>query len=135
MEDWVKSITLLATFGASDNVVLISPDIIRAALTLQPAIDTIQNGFKKTRSLTAPEIHDYREVRHCLSVDDGLVLLDQRIVILTSQRAKVLRSLHSARQEVGMKACSNEYVYWPGMDAPIRNTRAGCTYCSRTAPT
>ena len=44
-------------------------------------------------------------MRHCLSVDDELVLLDHRIVIPTSQHTNVLLSLHSAHQgEVGMKA-------------------------------
>ena len=98
-------------------------------------IDTIQNGFEKTRSLTAPEIHVYWEVRHCLSVDIGLVLLDHRIVIPTSQRANVLRSLHSAHQgEVGMKARANESVYWPGMNASICNARASCMFCTKIAP-
>ena len=139
MDDRVKSTTLLATFRASDNIVLISPDIIHAAgrsnLQYNKLKDTIQNGFQKMHSLTAPKIHKYWEVRHYLSVDDGLVLLDQRIVITTSQHAKVLQSLHSVHQEdVGMKACANESVYWLGMNTSIHKTRAGCTYCSRIVP-
>ena len=131
MDDWVKSTTLLSSFGASDNVALISPDAIRAAgyndLQYKRLIETIQNGFEKTCSLTALEIREYWEVRHHLSVDDGLVLLYHRIVIPTYQRANVLRSLHSAHQgEVGMKARANESVYWPGMNASICNTRASC---------
>ena len=95
----------------------------------------IQIGFKKTRSLTAPEIHECWEVKHRLSIDDGLVLLDQKIVIPTSQCAKVLWSSHSAHQgEVGVKAYANESVYWPEMNASIHNTWAGCTYCSKIAP-
>ena len=63
------------------------------------------------------------------------MLLDQRIVIPTFQRAKVLRSLHSAHQGEGvMKARANESIYWSGMNTSIRNTRASCTYCSKTAP-
>ena len=127
MDDRVKSISLLSSFGASENIALISPDAIRTAghndLQYKKLIETIQNGFEKTRSLTAPEICEYWEVRHRLIVDDGLVLLDHRIVIPTSHRANVLRSLHSTHQgEVGMKACANESVYWPGMIASIRNT-------------
>ena len=118
---------------------LISPDIIHAAGRNDPQynklIDTIQNGFQKTHSLTAPKIHEYWEERQHLSVDNGLELQDQRIGIPTSQCAKALWSLHSAHQgEVGMKARANESVYWPGMNASIRNTRACCTYCSMIAP-
>ena len=69
------------------------------------------------------------------NVDDGLVLLDHRIVIPTSRRANVLRSLHSAHQdEVGMKVCANESVYWPGMNTSICSTRASCMFCTKIAP-
>ena len=139
MDNCVKSTTLLSSFRASDNVALISADAIRAAgrndLQYKKLIDTIQNGFEKTRSLTAPEIREYWEVRHCLSMDDGLVLLDHRIVIPTSQCANVQRSLHPTHQgEVGMKARANESVYWPGMNASIRNPRVSCMFCSKIAP-
>ena len=134
MDNWVKSL-----FGASDNVALISPDAICAAgrsdLQYKKLIDTIQNGFEKTCSLTAPEICHYLEVRHRFSVDDGLVLLNHRIVISTSQRANILHSLHSTHQgEVDMKARTNESVYWPGMNISIRNTRATCMFCTKIAP-
>ena len=91
-----KSTTLLATFETSDNIVLTSPDLIRAVLHSDPwynkIIEIVRKGFPKTRNLTAPEVHEYWVVRHQLSVDDGLVLSDQRIVIPTSQRPKVLGS-------------------------------------------
>ena len=139
MDDWVASTTTMATFGANNNTALTSPDLIRAAGHSDPQyielIKTIQKGFPRTRILTAPGIREYWEVRHRLSVDNDLALLDQRIIIPTSQRTKILRSLHSAHQgEVGMKARANESVYWPGMNASIRTTRANCTECSRIAP-
>ena len=139
MDDWVKSTTLLSSFRASDNAALISPDTIHAAghndLQYKKLIETIQNGFEKTRSLTAPKIREYWEVRHCLSMDDGLVLLNHRIVIPTSHRANVLRSLHSAHQgEVCMKAHVNESIYWPGMNTSIHNTRASCMFCTNIVP-
>ena len=34
-----------------------------------------------------------------------------------------------------MKARANESVYWPGMNASIRNTRASCMFCTKFAPT
>ena len=121
------------------DILLTSPDLIHAAGLSNPQynklIETIRKRFPKTRSLTAREIHEYWEVRHCLSVDDGLVLPDQRIVIPTSQCAKVLHCLHSTHQgEVSMKARANESVYWPRMNASIRNIRANCMVCSKIAP-
>ena len=63
------------------------------------------------------------------------MLLDHRIVIPTSQRANVLCSLHSTHQgKVGMKAHTNESVYWLGMNASICNIRASCMFCTKIAP-
>ena len=129
----------MARFGANSNTALTSPDLIRAAGHSDPQyiklIKTIQRGFPTTRSLAVPEVREYCEVRHRLSADNDLALLDQRIIIPTSQRTKILRSLHSAHQgEVSMKARANESVFWPGMNASIRTTRANCTGCSKIAP-
>ena len=47
----------------------------------------------------------------------------------------MLRCLHAAHQGVvGMKARANESVYWPGMDASIRNHRESCGTCVKIAP-
>ena len=51
------------------------------------------------------------------------------------QHAKILWSLHSTHlRDVGMKARANKSDYWHGMNASIRNTRVGCTFCSKIAP-
>ena len=75
-----------------NNIAIISPDLIRAAGRGDPQfkklISVIQQGFPKTRNLTALEIRGYWEVRHRLSTDNGLVLLDRRILIPKSQREK-----------------------------------------------
>ena len=73
---------------------------------------TIDNGFPNGRQETPPTIREYWEVRNQLSNDNGLILLDWRIVIPTSQRKNILKSLHSAHQGVvGMKTRANESVY------------------------
>ena len=87
------------------------------------------------RNLTEPDIRDFWEVRHRLSNDQGLVLMDRRIVIPKPLRKKILHCLHSAHQGVdGMKARANDSVYWPGMNASIRNFRANCSFCTTIAP-
>ena len=61
--------------------------------------------------------------------------MDRRIVIPKPLRKKILHCLHSAHQGVdGMKARANDSVYWPGMNASIRNFRANCSICTTIAP-
>ena len=95
---------------------------------------TIDNDFPNSQA-TLPTIQEYWEVRNRLSNDNGLILLDRRTVIPTSQRKKILKSLHLANQGVvGMKMHANESVYWPGMNASICNYRDNSITCSRNAP-
>ena len=61
--------------------------------------------------------------------------MDRRIVIPKPLRKKILHCLHSAHQGVdGMRARANDSVYWPGMNASIRNFRANCSFCTTIAP-
>ena len=95
----------------------------------------IQHGFPRTRNLTAPEVREYWEVRYRLSTDNGLMLLDGRIVISRIQRRKVLHCLYSVHQgAVDMKARANESVYWPSMNASIRSIWANYKVCLNITP-
>ena len=61
--------------------------------------------------------------------------MDGRIIILKSLRTKILHCLHAAHQGVdGMKACTNDTDYWPGMNVSIHNLRVNCPTCPTIAP-
>ena len=106
----------MATFAGSNNMAMISPNLIRAAGRSDPQyeklISVIQQGFPRTCNLTASKVCEYWEGRHCFSTDNGLVLLDRRIDIPKTQQRKILHYLHSAHQGVAsMKAHANESVH------------------------
>ena len=139
VEDHMAIAAMDAISDYGDDVGVISPDLIRAAGRGDQAYTILASqvveGFPASRSLTDPAIRDFWEVRHRLSADEGLVFMDRRIVVPASLRKRVLRCLHSAHQVVlGMKSRANGSVYWPGMDAAIRNHRASCDTCNRLAP-
>ena len=137
--DLTIHIAVLQAITELDDPETISPDIIRRSgktdenyIALQKII---QMGFPKKRSLLQPEIKEFWEVRKRLCTDNGLILMDNRIVIPKKFRKQILISLHSAHQGVtGMKARANETVYWPGMDASIRNYHANCMTCVNHSP-
>ena len=139
VEDTVRSVTMEAMADYGDDLGVISPDLVcaagRADRNYMTLVNTVERGFRGTRHLTDPGIREFWEVRHRLSTEDGLILLDRRIVIPLSHRKRVLRCLHAAHQGVvGMKARANIYVYWPRMDAAIRNYHASCCVCTTIAP-
>ena len=135
----ITSVALASISEFGSDATAISPDHIRAAgrkdTQYTTLINAIGQGFPNKRQMTVPAIREYWEVRHRLSTDKGLILMDRRVVIPTAQRKDILRCLHSAHQGVvGMKSRASESVYWPGMNASIRNYRANCITCSRIAP-
>ena len=78
----------MSDFG--DDIGLITPDMIRAAgksnETYLKLTQMIQGGFPRTRHLTHPLVRQFWEVRHRLTVDKGLIMMDSRIVIRLALR-------------------------------------------------
>ena len=70
--DIIESTALMATFACSNNIALISPDLICATGRGDPQyeklISVIQQGFPRTHNLTAPEVYEYWEMRYCLTL-------------------------------------------------------------------
>ena len=68
-------------------------------------------------------------------VHDGVLLYQDRVVVPSSLRNRILRHLHVAHQGTStMEQRAQAIVYWPGMSQDIRETRKGCTNCNRNAP-
>ena len=139
VESCMQSAAAEAVSDYGDDVGVISLDMIKSSGREDEAYlllaDQIVKGFPTSKHSTHPLIREYWEVRQRLSMTNGLVMMDRRIVVPNSLRKRILRCLHSAHQGVvGMKARANETVYWPGMDSCIRNYRETCRTCVRIAP-
>ena len=101
----------------------------------QELLQTIKKGFPSTRDHLQESLREYWGVHERLSVMGGIALMDKRIVVPVLLRKVILDNLHSANQGVtGMKFRANQSVYWPGLDASIRNHRAVCLDCIKHAP-
>lgn len=90
----------------------------------------IVNGFPDTRREIPSEIRSYWSFRDQLSVDNGLVVKGEQIVIPTSLRAQYLDRIHEAHQ--GINRCqqrARNSVYWPGINSDIDNIVKKCLIC------
>ena len=61
----------------------------------------------------------------CESVyaQEGVLLYQDRVIVPSSLRSRVLQHLHAAHQGTSMMAQrARAIVYWPGMSTDIRNT-------------
>ena len=138
LSDTTVLATIQGTMNTSDNNATMTPDHIWALgwndQSCTNFINSINQRFPSKCSLTEPDIYNFCEVWHQLSTKRDLVLMEGGIVIPKSLRRKVLYCQHSAHQSVNsMKACTNDSVYWPGMNASICNFRANCSICATFA--
>ena len=122
-------------------------DIVKEATTEDPAmldlIHTINQGFPSTKDKLSEPLQQYWTMRHQLSTVGGVILISDyvdsvlvnRIIIPTSLRHEVLKSLHAAHQGVtAMNARAQVSFYWPGITNDIASTRETCYHCNNIAP-
>ena len=70
--------------------------------------------------LLSRNIASFGGVCDCLSLLDGLALMNYRPVIPKACRREILKNLHSAHQGVsGMTARAHQTIYWPGLDSDM----------------
>ena len=127
------------TNNHTDNKLIFTHEALANACISDPQynmlIQTIQSGFPASKSKLDAILHEYWEVRDRLITFNNFILLEDRLVLPKSIRKHALSVLHSAHQGVtNMQARAKATIYWPGMNADIRNTRYTCQKCNEFSP-
>ena len=77
----------------------------------------------------------YRCYRDSLSLADGVVLYEGRIVVPDELHGDVLGALHRAHQgATGMMLRASTTVWWPGISVDISKIREMCRVCIQNSP-
>lgn len=90
----------------------------------------IQAGWPDTKEQVPLSIQNYFHLRGQLSVQDGLVLKAERLVVPQSLREEIKQKLHQSH--LGLQGClrrGREVVYWPGMNKDIEDFTSSCSVC------
>ena len=67
-----------------------------------------------------------------LTIEDGLLLKNTRIIIPTSKRDDLLRQIHCGHLgTIKCQLCAKETVYWPGITKGIEDMVHNCETCLR----
>ena len=80
-------------------------------------------------------MRSYYNVRHELTVQNGLVFKDNRIVVPTSVRKDIIATVHRSHQ--GIQGCirrAKDAVYWPLMNQQITDYVSQCSMCKTYRP-
>ena len=95
---------------------------------LSQVIKFVQQGWLNHNSDEA--LKPYFTRKDELSVQDGCLLWDNRVVVPPKERARVVEELHEAHPEIWrMKALARSYVWWPKIDTDLEQKVRQCSPC------
>ena len=98
----------------------------------QQVISYILNGWSQS---VAEQFQPYQQAQGDLSVVDGLVVFNNRIVVPVSQRKDILHKLHETHQ--GLYKCrqnAQATVWWPGLSKELKELVDACRECRANRP-
>ena len=96
----------------------------------------ITTGWPEKLADLEPELKPYFSYRDELTLQDGLIVRGDRIVIPASMRLEVKRKVHAGH--MGINSCirrARDLVFWPGMSKEIQQYVEACETCARYAST
>lgn len=77
-------------------------------------------------------IKPYFQVRNQLSINEGIILMDNKTVVPKSLKNQVLEILHSSHSGVvRMKQFGRQYCWWPNINIDIEATAKSCEKCCK----
>jgi len=100
--------------------------------TLSQLRDTIYKGWPESREECPSMLHDYWNFREELTIEDGLILKGERIVIPPTLRPEILNTLHKGH--LGQEKCllrARTTVFWPGITKDVTNLVKTCEACQK----
>jgi len=95
---------------------------------------TIAEGWPNDKQQLDDSLRVYFNYRDEMTIEDGIVLRGERIVIPKSLRYDMKQKLHAGH--LGINSClrrARTYLYWPGMSSEIRNFIETCPTCNTIA--
>ena len=103
--------------------------------TLSDLRSTIIKGWPANRRSVNPCIRHYWAMRDLLSVEDGIVLMSERVIIPLPSRKSILETIHSGHQGITKnQLLAKTTVYWPNINQDIENFVNNCEVCQQALP-
>ncbi len=102
---------------------------------LQQLVKEITKGFPEEKTKLDERLKPFWNNRLKLTVADGIVMCNDRVVVPKEMQQGVLEELHAAHQgqERAMQR-ARQMVYWPGMTNDVRNVVKTCEECQVYQP-
>ena len=99
--------------------------------TLKLLKQTVMEGWPENKGLLLKPLTPYFDYRDELTVQDGIILRGERIVIPSSIHCEMKQKVHAGH--TGINSClrrAREFIYWSGISAEIRQYVKSRDTCS-----
>lgn len=93
--------------------------------------DVILKGWPATKLKLDRDLHAYFSYRDEMTIENGVILRGERIVVPRSLRYEMKQNIHSGH--LGINSClrrARTYLYWPGMSVEVKQFIENCFTCS-----
>ena len=100
--------------------------------TLSALCHMVTSGWPNQCSLLPTSLKPFWSVKDFISIDDGILLKGNRIIIPPKLQGDVLNQLHNHSHQGISKTrfLARKCVYWPNIDKDIENLVGHCTICN-----
>ena len=91
---------------------------------------TVQHGWPQTITELPPELCPYWTFREEISIEDGILLKGERIIIPVVDQPDILQQLHYGH--LGLQKCLHHAqvsVYWPSLTEQLKKLVTNCRVC------
>ena len=103
-------------------------------VTLQELAKIVHRGWPSERKDCPEILHLYWNYRECISLENGLLFKDNRLIVPEAERCQILELLHYGHY--GIKRTQDrakESVFWPDITRDIENKVKDCTICQENS--
>ena len=103
--------------------------------TLHALVEMILSGWPEDICDVPMDLCPYHHAHDVLTVEDGIILCGEALVIPPSERDKVLQSIHEGHQEISKcQYHAHQCIYWPGINRDIKHAIEACATCQCHCP-
>ena len=97
---------------------------------MQALVDLIVTGWPKDIKEVPHPLHPYWQHRETLTIEDGLVLQGETLIIPPAKRERVLHQLYQFHQGImRLQLLMHGSFFWPGINKAIKEVVHQCEAC------
>ncbi|KAK3793389.1 hypothetical protein RRG08_039195 [Elysia crispata] len=102
---------------------------------MQVLIGIIKRGWPEEKSELPPSARPYFDFRETMSIENGLIVRGEKVIVPKAMRGEIKRRLHAAHLSTdSMLRRARRTVFWPGIVAEIKQMADACETCQQSKP-